>query len=171
MNLIRRRWLLVLELATLVLLLLVYFFWAPCTHCPPITPGGRCARNLSQMYKFMLMPTMKHGERGSLPPQTGSAFWLGLSRTSPPLIDDQEPESWKLFSCPVMNRVLPPGETDYRGPKVDVNTLQEDDPIGADKEGNHGPGKGGCVLLKSGEVKVVEADDPLWLRAAETTCP
>ncbi|HZN62187.1 MAG TPA: hypothetical protein VFC90_07255 [Planctomycetota bacterium] len=41
--------------------------------------------------------------------------------------------------------------------------------MGADREGNHGPGQGGNVLLKSGDVREASESDPLWVRARETT--
>jgi hypothetical protein len=36
---------------------------------------------------------------------------------------------------------------------------------------NHGAGRGGSVLLKSGDVRRVEAADPLWSAAERTTKP
>ena len=52
---------------------------------------------------------------------------------------------------------------------MSINKLAPDDPIAADKEGNHGPGHGGIVMTKSGDVREVEESDPLWIRARITT--
>lgn len=49
--------------------------------------------------------------------------------------------------------------------------MKDGDPIGVDRIGNHGEGEGGNVLRKSGDVRTVEEDDPLWIRAGRTTKP
>lgn len=61
---------------------------------------------------------------------------------------------------------------DYRGPSININDLyyvEDDDPMGADADGNHGEGRGGNVLLKSGDVRTVTPDDPDWAASARTT--
>jgi len=70
------------------------------------------------------------------------------------------------LSCPVRNV---PGDLDYRGPAVSLRKLKNEDPICADRVGNHGAGKGGNVLLRTGAVHACDEKDALWLRAAETT--
>jgi len=52
---------------------------------------------------------------------------------------------------------------------MNVYKMDDQDPIGADKEGHHGPGQGGNVLIKLGDVREFGESDPLWLRAKETT--
>lgn len=49
--------------------------------------------------------------------------------------------------------------------------MAPDDPVAADKEGNHGHGHGGNVLTKTGDARYVEESDPLWIRARITTKP
>lgn len=70
------------------------------------------------------------------------------------------------FDCPVKGR---PGEIDYRGPARPLRELANEDPMAADRVGNHGPGRGGNVLRKDGAVHEAGEGDPLWTRAAETT--
>jgi hypothetical protein len=71
-------------------------------------------------------------------------------------------EAW----CPVRG---PSGDVDYRGPARPLRLLSNQDPILADRPGNHGPGKGGNVMLKTGAVSPARPSDPLWERAAQTT--
>ncbi|MBI2901352.1 MAG: hypothetical protein HYY17_14300 [Planctomycetes bacterium] len=66
------------------------------------------------------------------------------------------------LACPVLDR---PTGSDYRGPAASYRALGPDDPIAADRDGNHL--ERGNVLLKSGTI--VEADERLWTRAAKTT--
>ena len=63
------------------------------------------------------------------------------------------------------------GRIDYRGPASPIRRMDRDDPIVADRPGNHGPGAGGNVVLRSGSVKTVPETDPAWGRAAATTTP
>lgn len=61
---------------------------------------------------------------------------------------------------------------DYRGPATNVNVSSnygDSDPVGADVDGNHGEGRGGNVLFKSGDIRTVSAGDPAWERAARKT--
>jgi hypothetical protein len=70
--------------------------------------------------------------------------------------------------CPVLGRTEPglgPDHVDYRGPSRSLRLLGADDPVAADREGNHLTR--GNVLLKSGTI--VEADDAMWARASRTT--
>jgi hypothetical protein len=60
-------------------------------------------------------------------------------------------------------------DLDYRGPAVSIRSLAATDPLAADRVGNHGPGKGGNVLLKNGSVFAGTETDPAWRRASETT--
>jgi hypothetical protein len=70
------------------------------------------------------------------------------------------------LSCPVRGV---PGDLDYRGPALPLRKLALGDPLAADRPGNHGPGKGGSVLLKNGAVHACAEADPAWVRAAQTT--
>jgi hypothetical protein len=60
-------------------------------------------------------------------------------------------------------------ECDYRGPAKLLREIRNDEPIAADRIGNHGPGRGGNVLLKTGAVHTVPESHPLWAAAAQTT--
>ena len=60
-------------------------------------------------------------------------------------------------------------ECDYRGPAKALRDLRNDEPMAADRVGNHGPEKGGNVLLKTGAVHTVGLADPLWAAAAQST--
>lgn len=71
-----------------------------------------------------------------------------------------------LFSCPVRGM---PGTVDYRGPSRSVRLLDPRAALAADRLGNHGPGEGGNVLRRSGEVVPCDETDDEWVRAAETT--
>ena len=84
-----------------------------------------------------------------MPEETGSAFWLKLSKTQPPLIDRTMND---IYLCPVKGD----GSTcDYLGPGTQANSLSMDSPVGADTRGNHPDG--GNVVRKSGDV--VEVSD------------
>ena len=74
----------------------------------------------------------------------------------------------RWFCCPVVGPA-DPGRIDYRGPAAPIRGLGRDEPIAADKPGNHGAGAGGNVVFRSGMAKTVEESDPAWTRAAVTT--
>lgn len=69
--------------------------------------------------------------------------------------------------CPVKGGE--PREIDYRGPAKPLREIRNDDPMCADRPGNHGPGQGGNVLLKSGDIHAAREGDAIWKRASETT--
>ena len=60
-------------------------------------------------------------------------------------------------------------EIDYRGPSRFLRELKNEEPMAADRPGNHGPGKGGNVLLKTGACHTVAENHALWAAAAQTT--
>jgi len=70
------------------------------------------------------------------------------------------------YFCPVKGTKK---DCDYRGPAKPLREIANDQPMAADRVGNHGPGKGGNVLLKTGQVFTVAEKDALWAAAAETT--
>jgi hypothetical protein len=47
--------------------------------------------------------------------------------------------------------------------------MRPDEPIFADRPGNHGPGKGGNVILKTGAISACAENDSLWSAAARST--
>ncbi|MBI2900011.1 MAG: DUF2950 family protein [Planctomycetes bacterium] len=128
-----------------------------------------CANNLSQLYKMQMNYMVQYGGPQKLMPvETGEAFWLKLSDRRIRLIDDSLLD---LYQCPVENVDDGPGTCDYRGPAKNVNgaSYGDGDPVGADVDGNHGTGRGGNVLRKSGDVQTCGASDSLWSLAAEKT--
>jgi hypothetical protein len=60
-------------------------------------------------------------------------------------------------------------DIDYRGPARFLRELKNEEPMAADRVGNHGPGKGGNVLLKTGACHTVAENHALWAAAAQTT--
>lgn len=68
--------------------------------------------------------------------------------------------------CPVKGTKQ---ECDYRGPAKPLREIRNDEPMAADRIGNHGPEKGGNVLLKTGAVHTVGRTEALWAAAAQTT--
>ena len=139
------------------------------TRLPGCSNLALDANNLRQLWTMQANYVVQFGDREKrMPPDTGSEFWTRLTKTSPPLID---PSLGDIYDCPLSPA---PGSVDhgeYRGPASDVNTYGDADPVGADIDGNHGPGQGGIVLRKSGDAMNCPATDPLWQAAAERTAP
>jgi len=127
-----------------------------------------CANNMAQLWKMQSNYMVTHGgSQKSLPRERGEKFWLKLSETDPPLVDRNLGE---IYQCP-MEGATGWGTCDYRGPSSTVNLYGDGDPVGADKERNHGSGEGGNVLRKSGDVQSVGSTDPLWKLAEKKTMP
>ena len=124
-----------------------------------------CASNLKSLWTSQFNYAALYGKPdGKLPEATGSDFFLALQRTPKPMISRYEP-----FICPLSDETPGPGRCSYRGPAYSLRLKESEDPVSADKEGNHGPGRGGNVLTKTGDVFEVEETDALWLRARTTT--
>jgi hypothetical protein len=125
-----------------------------------------CANNLSQLWRMQCVYMAQFGGRQKkMPSATGGAFWLALSKTEPPLIDESMAE---MFICPLSGQPARPGFTSYRGPKRDVSTLAEGDVVGCCEPGCH-PGGSINVLLKSGEVIEVNPGEELYQKALKDT--
>lgn len=124
-----------------------------------------CANNLKQLW-IMQNQYVVHfgGPQKLLPSETGDAFWLKLSKPPIQMIGESLLD---IYQCPVEN--ADDEGCDYRGPAKDVNGYADEDPVGADVDGNHGEGRGGNVIQKSGDVRTVAADNGLWAKAAEKT--
>lgn len=133
----------------------------------------RCTNNLTQLWKVQDVYKSRFGGAGGLfPDDTGGRFWIRLSLTTPALVDPAPAAgTHAIFDCPVKPGQVTAGTTDYRGPATNVNGAVPDDPVGADVVGNHGPGGGGNVLRKSGDVLNVDPGDPLWTTAGTKTLP
>lgn len=134
-----------------------------------------CGHNLAQIYKMAHTYAASHGGKNKwMPEDTGSAFWLALTTTAPPLIDNTLAPA--ILSCPVKNQPVGANQADYRGPANNINlpVVGDGDPIGADKVNNHLVNmttEGGNVVRKSGDVQLVGSSDALWQDAATKTAP
>ena len=122
----------------------------------------RCRIQLGQIYLSLTFSPKgwKDPDWKKVPP--GPDFWIACDEWPGPPPGFRE--EW--LCCPVRNV---PGQIDYRGPLRAIDELTDDDPIAADRPGNHGPEEGGSVLLKNGTIRQVPRGDPLWKRANETT--
>jgi hypothetical protein len=128
-----------------------------------------CANNLSQLWKMMLNYMVQFGgPQKRMAQDTGGAFWLRMSKPPTLLID---PSIQEIYFCPGQRGEMTSGTTDYRGPSSTVDAYRDNDPVGADKAGNHGEGEGGNVIRKSGDVQNVGEQDALWAAAAQKTSP
>ena len=114
-----------------------------------------CANNLNQLWRAHNIQISQFHSAGPMTDETGEAFWLYLTQKL--VVGPSMPE---LFKCPYAGSL--PGPCDYRGPRQSVNKFIADDPVGADKPGNHGVGNGGNVLQKQGHVQHCEEGSALW---------
>jgi hypothetical protein len=110
-----------------------------------------CESNLRALWKAEADARAK----GNPPPGRGGAYWASLV----------SPEQAGLTVCPLSMH------SHYRGPKADPAPLPPVAPIAADAVGSHGPGQGGFVLLKNGEVMAVRELDKWWKDAAQLLAP
>jgi hypothetical protein len=100
-----------------------------------------------------------------MPDDTGSDFWLALTKTMPPILEEKD---LALLVCP-LSKVKPrAGFTNYRGPAKKITDLKAGDPVGCCEPGSH-PGGRISVLTKDGERHLVGPDDLLYKKALETT--
>ena len=123
-----------------------------------------CASNLRDLHwarhKYDVRP---HGPTGKPQPEQGSEFFLVLQRSS------RGVARYEAYICPLSGDAIEPNRTSYRGLARWADPMRDRDPIGADKDGNHGPGKGGNVLTYGGDVFEVPPTNSLWIRARTTT--
>jgi type II secretory pathway pseudopilin PulG len=140
---------------------------------PAIGPGHGCGQlvscqcNLSQLYRLQIVYSKSNA--GAWPPTAkGADFWLSLCHTKPPLVDES---TRQIFACPVRDEECGPDKTHFRGPALPFGKLGIGDPLGADKEGNHGEHYGGNVLRKDGGVIEVPSGDKLWKQCRDLLQP
>ncbi len=127
--------------------------------------AGRCATHLATLWQAQHAYMIQFGGSSkTMPSETGDAFWLKLTKTEPPLVP---PKDHRLLQCPVED--VDDDGCDFRGPAFDVNMMGDGDIVGADVDGNHGVGRGGTILRKSGDVGRVLESDRLWESAAAAT--
>jgi hypothetical protein len=108
-----------------------------------------CASNLRHMYTMQMTYAMQFGgETKEYPTETGSAFWLKLTKTTPPLLDKDVVE---ILLCPVLGTTAL-GTCEYLGPSQAYKSIAGGDPVGADRKANHQRYGGGNILRKSGDV-------------------
>jgi len=122
-----------------------------------------CASNLRSLWQSQFNYQVANRTK-SMPSETGCAFWLKLQSGPKPLIDRYE-----VFFCPLAAEEVGPGGSSYLGPAMNVNKMDGDDPVGADKPGNHGLGEGGNVLFKQGDVSHYSESDPIWEEVMKKT--
>jgi prepilin-type N-terminal cleavage/methylation domain-containing protein len=149
----RRQGLTAIELMVVIVVIGI----AAAVTVPAVLRGNRnarlvtCESNLRALWKAEADARAK----GNPPPGRGGAYWASLI----------SPEQAGLTVCPLSMH------SHYRGPKADPASLPPIAPIGADAVGSHGPGQGGYVLLKNGEVRAVRETDKLWKDAALLLAP
>lgn len=117
---------------------------------------------------------------GSLldPSRTGRAFWQAVREVEYRTVKgDWKPMNPDPFVCPVYGRTpsrpQDPASIDYRGPRKGRDRFEDtpkDEPLGADRPGNHA--SGGHVLYLDLSVREMPADvrpagesDPAWAAA------
>ncbi len=123
-----------------------------------------CANNLSQLWKMQqVYRTAFGGPDKEFIKATGKDFWLGLSKTDPPLIEETNSD---IYICPDSGIKPEKGSCSYWGPGRDANTLAEGDPVGMCDNPKHGGNVN--ILLNTGAVVEVTRDDPLYMKAIET---
>ena len=128
-----------------------------------------CASNLRSLWSTTVAWSAQNGPYKAMPSETGSAFFLKLQQGPRPFLSRYE-----IFICPLSGDAIEAGSTSYRGPRTNVNKMEDKSPVAADKnlpENNHGLGAGGNVLTKLGDVREYSEEDPVWREAEVTTEP
>jgi hypothetical protein len=129
-----------------------------------------CTNRLLRLWKTMNSYMIQFGgPRKSMSKKTGSAFWLHLAQTAPPMFDAIE--SAAAYPCPFKQSSWKPGSTDYRGPLDNVNTVQDLTlTIVGSCLDNH-PDGSGVVLWGDYRTEVFEKGAPELKRARVATKP
>jgi prepilin-type N-terminal cleavage/methylation domain-containing protein len=128
-----------------------------------------CATNLRSLHQSQMNYAIQYGGAHRLMPmETGSNFWLKLQNTPKPIIDRTQ-----VFFCPLAGEDDSlTGQTSYRGPYMNINKMEDKDPVGADKNqptNNHRAGEGGNVITKTGDVDSYPESSPMWQMAETKT--
>jgi len=124
-----------------------------------------CMNNLSQLWKLQCVYMSQFGGRmKSMPKETGKDFWLALSKTQPPLLDETE---FEIYVCPVSGLKPKAGVCSYAGPAQTVARAAADDPVGLCDDEGHGDEV--ILLRKSGDVMQVPREGPEHQAALKAT--
>ena len=108
-----------------------------------------CANNLRMLWTLQMNYCIVFGGRmKKMPEAVGSAFWLALATTEPPLIEASELET---LVCPFSGETPRAGFTSYRGPSRKVAELAGGDAVG-------------CCLHADGSAVVLSVPAGLWTR-------
>jgi len=83
--------------------------------------------------------------------------FLDLQKGQRPVLTD-----FRVFFCPLSGEKVRPGYCSYLGPFNNLRLADGREIVAADRPGNHGPGEGGFVLLKTGDIFHAPASDPVW---------
>ncbi|HEX7899391.1 MAG TPA: type II secretion system protein [Planctomycetota bacterium] len=118
---------------------------------------ANCAHHLKQLYATGHLYATSH--KGMWPATRGEELWVSFQNGRPPALEEKHAE---ICLCPVKQDPDRRGETDFRGPLLSQAKYRAVDPIGADKEGNHGEGKGINVLLNDGSVHEMNPEEAVW---------
>jgi prepilin-type N-terminal cleavage/methylation domain-containing protein len=111
----------------------------------------RCENNLLALHKA----EAEARAEGRLPANaTGGAYWAAVAPGH---------EEW--LTCPLSRHAR------YRGPAGNPTRLPMTYPIGGDAPGAHGPGEGGYLLIKSGDIRACRERDEIWIESAKLLAP
>jgi hypothetical protein len=124
-----------------------------------------CANNLSQLWKMEFVYMSQFGGRmKAMPKETGKEFWLALSKTQPPLIDET---LFEIYICPASGLEPKAGVCSYAGPAQGVARAADNDPVGLCDDEGHGDEV--ILLRKSGDVMMVPREGPEHQAAPKAT--
>lgn len=125
-----------------------------------------CMNNLTRLWKHQTDYINQFGGKyKKMPDATGPDFWLALTKTDPPILEEKD---CAILVCPLSKDKPKAGFTNYRGPAKKVSELQAGDAVGCCEPGSHPDGTI-TVLTKDGERHLVGPDDLLYKKAMETT--
>lgn len=117
-----------------------------------------CAGNLRELWMLEMVYMSRFGGPAKrMPKETGSDFWVALTKTQPPLL---EPGAGNHLVCPRRFLGNPAGEpraTSYWGPASDVNALGNDEAVGLCDDPGHGDRP--IVLFKNGSILGIDQKD------------
>lgn len=126
--------------------------------------SDECRFHLMRMWNALgAAESDRHPEWDHVP--TGRAFWNRSQDWPGSRIEIDRRD----LICPESARTEPGLGVEnvaYRGPGRSYRKLKPEDPVAADRPGNHL--ERGNVLLKSGAIH--DADETMWRRAGESTC-